>query len=88
MIEKAEGEATFKQKVFLADGGLLPKLDAICKINEVWSLAFKERKVPTIVSGGGKGGTDGDMLTFMELLTAKAAKDLALDMGVQQAVSK
>lgn len=81
MIEKAEGESTFKNKVFLADGGLLPKLETLCKINEAWSAAYKERKVPTIVSGG-KSGTDSDTISFMDLLTAKAAKDLALDMGV------
>lgn len=55
----------------------------MCKINESWASAFKERKVPSIVSGG-KGGADGDALTFMELLTAKTAQDLALQMDIKK----
>jgi hypothetical protein len=83
-ILQAEGEATYKNKVFMADGGLVPKLEAIQAINKDWAVAYTSRRVPTIVSGGsGKGGTDSDTLTFMDLLTAKTAKDLALDMGVQ-----
>lgn len=84
LIEKANGEAAYKEKVFLADNGLVPKLEAMCKINESWANAFKERKVPSIVSGG-KGGADGDALNFMELLTAKTAQDLALQMDVKKA---
>lgn len=83
-ILQAEGESTYKQKLFMADGGLLPKLEAFEKINKDWADAFKERKTPQIVSGGksGSAGSDNDALSFMELLTAKTAKDLAVDMSI------
>lgn len=87
MLEKAEGEATYKNKVFMADGGLLPKLNAMVAIQKEYAEAFAVRKTPTIVSGGSsKTGTDGDVITFMELLTAKTAKDLALDLEVKGVV--
>lgn len=88
-ILEAEGESTYKQKVFLADGGLLPKLEAITAINKVWSEAYAQRKVPTVELGSGKDGssTDTNALTFMQILGIKAAKDLALDMEIQSGVA-
>ena len=80
-ILKGEGEASYKNKVFMADGGLVPKLEAMIAIQKEWATAFATRKVPTIVSGGsGKGGTDTDAMTFMDLLTAQTAQQLALKM--------
>lgn len=83
LILKAEGEAAYKNKVFMADGGLVPKLEALVAINKEWSVAYATRRVPTIVSGGsGKNGTDTDALTFMDILTNRAALGLAVDMQV------
>lgn len=82
LIEKAEGEAAFKEKVFKADGGLIPKLEAYCKVNDVWAHAFKERKTPSVVMGLSNQTTDSDASTFMQILGIKAANDLALDFEI------
>ena len=82
----AEGEATYKQKVFLADGGLIPKLEALTAINKVWAEAYATRKVPTVEMGSSQGaaGADTGALNYMQILAVKACKDLALDMEVNR----
>ena len=82
-MEQAEGESTYKQKVFLADGGLLPKLETLTAINKTWAEAYALRKVPTVEMGGSGSGTDTNALAFMQVLAVKAMKDLALDMEIQ-----
>lgn len=68
-----------------ADGVLTQNLDAWVKAQTVWADAVSKYKgnwVPAVQSGptgGGNGGMD-----LIQLLTAKAAKDLALDMSVPQ----
>lgn len=87
-VLEAEGESTYKQKVFMADGGLLPKLEALTQINKVWSEAYAQRKVPSVeMSGNSSGsGTDTNTLAFMNVLAIKAMKDLALDMNIKSNV--
>ncbi len=81
-IELGTGEAERKKLVLAADGALAQKLEAWTKSQEVWAAAFAKRAVPSVVTGGG-ARTDGDASTMMELIGIKAAKDLALDMGVR-----
>ncbi len=83
-IELGTGEAERKRLVLAADGALAQKLEAWSKSQEVWAGAFAKRAVPAVVTGG-HGGTDGDAASMMELLSIKAAKDLALDMTVRGA---
>ena len=80
-IELGTGEAERKRLVLAADGALAQKLEAWQQANTVWADAFANRKVPGVVMGQGAGG-DGDASTFMEILGAKAARDLALDLSV------
>ncbi len=79
-IELGTGEAERKRLVLAADGALAQKLDAWSKAQEVWAGAFASRKVPGVVMAG--GSTDNDAASFMDILGAKAARDLALDMTV------
>lgn len=79
-----EGEAERRKLVMSADGALEKKLDAWLKSQEMWANAIKEFKgnlVPGIVMGSGGGqNAASNAAGLVELLTAKAAKDLALDM--------
>lgn len=83
-----EGEAARKRAVMSADGALEKKLDAYIKTQELWANAFAKYPgalVPSVVMGqGGTTSALGGVNSFMDILGAKAAKDLSLDMGVQR----
>lgn len=84
-ILRGEGEATRKKLVMEADGQLDKKLDALVKINAAYADAIEKAQPgawsPSVVMGGGdKGGSRATDL--VELMTAKTAKDLGVDMGV------
>jgi hypothetical protein len=76
----ADAEAYAKQRVMQADGALDKKLAAYQNVQKYWSDAFARYQgnmVPYYQSGGsnGNGGVN-----FMELMGAKAAKDLSLEL--------
>lgn len=78
-----QGESERKRLVMSADGALDKKLEAIVKINELYATALKDYKgnwVPHIAMGGATGGNQG--LALIDLLTAKTARDLGVDMAV------
>jgi regulator of protease activity HflC (stomatin/prohibitin superfamily) len=92
-IELGTGEAERKKLVMAADGALEKKLEAWSASQQVWANAFKERKVPTVVMGGGKDGvgSDTDANTLMQFLGLNAARQLAVDLemkGQQPTTSK
>lgn len=78
-----EGESTRMKLVMAANGALEQKLKTYENVAQVYANAlaqFKGSLVPTVVMGGTGAGTGGNSaLSLIELLTAKAAKDLALD---------
>jgi regulator of protease activity HflC (stomatin/prohibitin superfamily) len=82
--ELADAEAYQKAKIYKADGALEKKLKAYVAVNAKYATALentKARLVPETVIGGtsgGKGGS-GDATALIDMLTAKTAKDLALD---------
>lgn len=79
--ELADAEAYQKAKVMAADGALDKKLATWLKAEEAKWAAFKDFKgqlVPSVQTGGGTGTTNG--LNYLEIMGAKAAKDLALDL--------
>jgi putative SOS response-associated peptidase YedK len=82
----ADATAYEKRAVLLADGALEKKLEAQKEIQKYWADAYSKRNVPSMIFGGSGNGTgsDTDASTFMNLLTVKTAKDLALDMTVSQ----
>ena len=72
-------------KVIHADGALDKKLDALVQINQVWAEAYtKQRPTPDMVMGGAGGAEHNPAANFMQILTAKAAKDLQVDLTVQK----
>jgi hypothetical protein len=77
----ADAEAYAKQRVMQADGALDKKLDAYTTVQKYWADAFAKysgNMVPYYQSGGGSNGNAG--VNFMELMGAKAAKDLSLEL--------
>lgn len=82
-----QGEAERKRLVLEADGALAQKLETYFRVSEVYAKAMAtSRWVPEIVFGG-VGGTEQASNTsasnLINLLTARTAKDLALDMNIR-----
>lgn len=86
LLLKADGEAEYKRRIMVADGALAQKLATYERVQGKWAEAFAQYKgnlVPSTVFGAGANATPSAQ-TFMDLMTAKAAKDLQLDMNLQQ----
>lgn len=80
-ILEGEGIAAKKRLVMQADGALNEKLQAWVKAQQFWAEAFAKHQhsvVPQFMTGG---GAQNGALNFMEIMGAKAAKDLALDLS-------
>ena len=80
-IKIGEGDSARKQLVMQADGALQQKLDTYLQVQTVWANAFKDYRgaiVPNTVMGSSGSASNGAQ-SFMDLMTAKAAKDLTLD---------
>jgi hypothetical protein len=79
--ELADANAYARQRIMQADGALEMKLKAQVEVQKVWADAFSKYTgavVPQIQTGGG-ASTNG-ALNFMDIMTAKTAKDFALDL--------
>ena len=84
-ILRGDGEAHRKRVVMLADGALSIKAKTWLAAQEIYAREFgKQKWVPEIqISGSATSGTGGDAVSqFMNILSTKAAKDLALDMNM------
>ncbi len=86
-ILRGEGEASHKRAVMEADGQLDKKLDALVKINALFAQAIEKAQPgawsPQVVMGGsGAQGSSSRATDLIDLMTAKTAKDLGVDMGV------
>ena len=83
-----EGEAERKRLVMEADGALNPKLEAYKEVNQMYATAiatYQGAWVPSVVMGGGSNGSAqvaSGANTLVDLLTAKTAKDLGLDLSL------
>jgi hypothetical protein len=85
-----EGEAERKKLVMAADGALEKKLDAWVNVNKAYAEAIQGYSgswVPSIVMGGDNKSASGAN-DLINLLTAKTAKDLSLDVGVPKGGNK
>ncbi|CAK0751641.1 PHB domain-containing protein [Gammaproteobacteria bacterium] len=85
---KAEGDAEYKRRVMEADGALAQKLAAAIEINGRYAEAIRYYQgawTPSVVMAG--SATDSApasaALGLVELLTAKTARDLALDVQIK-----
>jgi hypothetical protein len=79
-----QGEAERKKLVMAADGALEKKLETYKEVQKMWAEAFSNfggSIVPNTVMGGSFSGQNG-ATSFMDIMTAKAARDLSLDMSV------
>lgn len=78
----ADANAYEKQRLIQADGALDQKLEAYKEVQKYWADAFKGYTgniVPSVVSGS--SGYQNGAINFMEMMGAKAAKDLAVDLN-------
>ncbi len=84
----ADAQAYEKRVILEADGALAQKLEALVAINKEWASAASQINVPQTVFAGGGDSTAGNALgtvdNFMQLMTAKAAKDLQIDASIQK----
>lgn len=79
-----QGEAERKRLNMQADGALEPKLAALVEINKAYAAAIQGYSgswVPSVVMGGGGNSqvAGGGAMELMNLLMAKTARDLAVD---------
>lgn len=84
LILEGEGEAQKRQLIMNADGALDKKLAAlveITKLNAGAIASYQGNWVPQIVSGGGSGAA-GRGTDLLDMLGAKAARDLSLDLAL------
>lgn len=86
-VLRGEGDAERQRLVMAANGALDRKLEAYVDVQKVWADAFSKfggQMVPGIVMGGGGGNASAaaNAQQLVELLTAKTARDLNLDMSV------
>lgn len=86
-ILRGEGEAARKRLVMEADGALDKKLEAIVTINERYAQAIEKAQpgawVPTVQMGSSAGSGGSRATDLVDLITAKTAKELGVEMGVR-----
>ncbi len=81
----ADAEAYAKQRTIQANGALEQKLEAYVQVQQYWAEAFSKYSgnvVPMYSSGGGTPNNGG--INFMEIMGAKAARDLSLDIDTRK----
>lgn len=79
--ELADAEAYAKSRIMQADGALEMKLKAQIEVQKAWADAFSKYTgaiVPQFQTGMSPGSNGA--LNFMDIMTAKTAKDFALDL--------
>jgi hypothetical protein len=82
-VKRADADATYRRRIMEADGALEKKLATYQVVQQLWASAFQHfagSLVPQVVSGGSVGQQNA-ALSFMDILTVKAARDLALDVA-------
>lgn len=88
-ILRGEGEASRKKMVMEADGALELKASTWLKGIALMADAFgKQKWVPEVQMGGSENGTGSSVSQFMDLLSAKAARDLDFDMSMKTDTKK
>ena len=84
-ILRGEGDGAYKQLVIEADGALAQKLETYERVMSRFAAAVEKQKwVPEVQMAAGSG-SDGasTAMTLIEMMSVKAAKDLALDLKVK-----
>lgn len=85
-ILRGEGDARAKELVMSADGALDKKLAVFKEINAKYAEAIAHAQpgawAPQVVMGGNGGSAASNSSNLVDLLTAKTARDLGLDMSI------
>jgi len=84
-VLRGEGDGAYKRLVMEADGALQQKLETYQTVMGYFANAIQKQKwVPEIQMGSSSEGGGGDAaMALIEMLSIKAAKDLSLDMKVE-----
>ncbi len=83
-ILRGEGDGAYKRIVMEADGALAQKLETYERVMARFASAVEKQKwVPEIQMGDGESG-GANAMTLIEMMGVKAAKDLSLDMRINQ----
>lgn len=78
-----EGDAARRKAMIVADGALESKLAAYVEVQKAYAAEIgKQQWVPNVVMGATAGSGASNVAGLIEMLSAKAAKDLALDLTV------
>lgn len=93
LITEGTGRAEAARLAIEADGALKLKMETIKEINAKWAEAYAKKSVPSVFMSGGDTSSDGispdaQFTSFMSLLNAKAAKDLAVDLSIPESSPK
>jgi hypothetical protein len=87
-IRDGEGEARKRELIMSADGALALKLATYEKVNQMYATAigaYTGNWVPSVVWGGGSSATAGSgAMGLVDLVSAKTALDLGLDMSARR----
>jgi len=86
-ILEGQGIAAKKKLVMEADGALEKKIEAWVQVNKMYAEAMRDYQgnwVPQISMGGGQTSTGGESQDLINLLMAKTAKDLSVDLSTKQ----
>jgi hypothetical protein len=81
--EMADAQAYARSRIMQADGALEMKLNAQIEVQKAWADAFSKYTgaiVPQFQTTGTGGANGNGALNFMEIITAKTAKDFALEL--------
>ncbi len=83
-ILRGEGDGAYKRIVMEADGALAQKLNTYENVMRRFAEAIEKQKwVPEVQMGAASNGGSNAM-TLIEMMSVKAAKDLALDLKVKK----
>lgn len=86
-ILRGEGEAARKRLVMEADGQLDKKLEALVAINRLYADAIAKAQPgawsPGVVMGGTAGSGGNNAMNLIDLMTAKTAREMGVDLGVR-----
>lgn len=85
ILELARADAEKRKLLMAADNALSLRLEAYVKVQQAYAEALKGKQlVPTVVVGGSGASGNTNATTLVELLTAKTARELAVELGEAQ----
>ncbi len=84
-IFRGEGDGAYKRIVMQADGALAQKLATYERVMSRFAAAIEKQKwVPEVQMGAGEASGGSSAMTLIEMMSVKAAKDLALDLKIKK----